>query len=135
MRNPDTAAPLDSRFRGTDIHHLSSNRAKGFCIDINTMPTDITREAAIVDAEILRKMDISQRAAMMFELSDNLHQIIEAGVRYRNPHWDDQAVKREVMRLVLGEHLFREVIEKISGIKQMSGVHHTPFHCILERTE
>jgi hypothetical protein len=84
---------------------------------MDTIPADTTRDAAIKEAEILRKMDISQRAAMMFELSDNLHQTVEAGVRYRNPCWDDQSVRREVMRLMLGEHLFREVMKSTQVTK------------------
>jgi hypothetical protein len=79
---------------------------------------DTTSDAMAKEFEVLRGMDVSQRAVITFDLSDNLRQIIEAGVRHRNPRWDDQAVKREVMRLMLGEHIFQEVFGHGSKVEQ-----------------
>jgi hypothetical protein len=56
----------------------------------------------------LRRLGISGRAAMTFELSDNLRQIVGDGVRHRHPDWDEDRVKREVLRIVLGDRLFNE---------------------------
>lgn len=56
----------------------------------------------------LRRLGISGRAAMTFELSDNLRQIVKDGVRHRHPDWDEAQVKREALRLVLGDRLFNE---------------------------
>ena len=58
--------------------------------------------------EGLRRMSISQRAAMTFELSDNLREIAKDGVRHRHPDWDETRVKQEVLRIVLGDRLFNE---------------------------
>jgi hypothetical protein len=75
----------------------------------NTIPADTTVDAAVKQIEILRRLNIAQRADMTFQLSDNLRQIVEAGVRQRHPDWDDRAVKRDVLRLTIGECLFREI--------------------------
>jgi len=45
---------------------------------------------------------------MTFELSDNLRRIVEDGVRYRHPEWDDEAVRLERIRLMLGDDLFEK---------------------------
>jgi hypothetical protein len=76
---------------------------------LNTISADTAVDAAIKQIEILRRLNTAQRADMTFQLSDNLRGIVEAGVRRRHPDWDEQAVKRGVLRLTIGEHLFREI--------------------------
>lgn len=75
---------------------------------MDTIPSDTTIEAAIKQFEILRKLDINARAEMTFQLSNNLRRIVEAGVRQRHPDYDDETVKRAVLRLMIGERLFRQ---------------------------
>ncbi|MDI9430899.1 MAG: hypothetical protein QM570_04180 [Planctomycetota bacterium] len=72
------------------------------------MRDDTTAEALAVQFRILRQMDGAGRAAMAFELSNNLRLLVEAGVRHRNPLWDDRAVEWEVIRLMIGDELFRK---------------------------
>lgn len=72
------------------------------------MRDDTTAEALAVQFRILRQMDGAGRAAMAFELSNNLRLLVEAGVRHRNPLWDDKAVEWEVIRLMIGDELFRK---------------------------
>jgi hypothetical protein len=81
------------------------------------MPADTTADAALKEIEILRSMDTARRAAMTFELSNNLRAVVEAGIRHRNPNWDDQTVKSETMRLMLGNRLFREVMKDKYGAR------------------
>ncbi len=69
---------------------------------------DTTFEAACRQNEVLRRIGIAGRAAMTFELSDNLRRIVADGVRDRHPDWDEQAVRLRVIRLTLGERLFNE---------------------------
>jgi len=76
---------------------------------MNAIPADTTVDAVVKQTEILRRIGISGRAKMTFELSENLHQTVEAGVMHRHPDWDEQAVRRAVVRLMIGERLFREV--------------------------
>jgi hypothetical protein len=73
---------------------------------------DTTADALAVQVRVLRRIGSAGRAAMMFELSDNLRSLVEAGVRHRHPHWDDRTVEREVVRLMLGDDLSRQVREK-----------------------
>jgi hypothetical protein len=70
---------------------------------------DTTIEAAAREYEILRKMDISQRAEMTFDLGDNLRQIIEAGVRFRHPDYNEQMLRMAVLRIFVGDDLFRQI--------------------------
>jgi hypothetical protein len=73
---------------------------------------DTTADALAVQIRALRRIGPGGRAAMMFELSDNLRSLVEAGVRHRHPRWDDRAVEREVTRLMIGDDLFRQACEK-----------------------
>jgi len=75
---------------------------------MNAIRTDTTSEAAYRQNEVLRRIGIAGRAAMTFELSDNLRRIVEDGVRHRHPDWDEQAIRLDAVRLTLGERLFEE---------------------------
>lgn len=79
---------------------------------VETIPGDTTKDAFLRQLEVLRGLDISARAAMTFELSDNLRQIVRDGVRHRHPDWDEAQVKREFLRIVLGDALFNEAFGK-----------------------
>ena len=48
-------------------------------------PSDTTLDAARREFEILRKLGPEVRAEMVFKLSDNLRDLVEAGIRHRNP--------------------------------------------------
>ncbi len=74
---------------------------------------DTTNEALREHIKGLRRLGLSGRAAMTFELSDNLRQIVKDGVRHRHPDWDETQVKREVLRIVLGGRLFNELPEEV----------------------
>jgi len=70
--------------------------------------SDTTDDALREHIRGLRRLGISGRAAMTFELSDSLRRIVRDGVRHRHPNWDEAQVKREVLRIVLGDRLFNE---------------------------
>ena len=46
---------------------------------------------------------------------DNLRELVAAGVRHRHPLWDERAVEREVIRLMIGDELFRRAYGKGSA--------------------
>ncbi len=79
---------------------------------IEGIPRDTRREAFLRQLEILRRIGIEGRAAMTFELSDNLRQIVKDGVRHHHPDWDEKQVKQEVLRIVLGDRLYKEAFGK-----------------------
>jgi hypothetical protein len=81
--------------------------------DKDIISGDTTLEAARVQYDILRRMDISDRADMTFQLCDNMRTFVEAGVRDRHPDYNDNKVHLAVMRLTLGKRLFREAFGDI----------------------
>jgi hypothetical protein len=76
------------------------------------MLDDTTSEALAVQLRILRRLSPADRLAVMFELSDNMRSLVAAGVRHRHPDWDDRTVEREVVRLMIGDALFRQACGK-----------------------
>jgi len=76
---------------------------------MDAIPADTTIEAARKQFEILRRLDAETRLKMAFELSDNLRSIVEAGVRLRHPQYDEQQINRQVIRLMIGEALFKQI--------------------------
>lgn len=76
------------------------------------MLDDTTADALAVQLQVLRRIGPAGRLAMMFELSDNLRSLVEAGVRHRHPSWDDRTVEQEVIRLMIGDDLFRQAYGK-----------------------
>jgi len=76
---------------------------------MDAIPSDTTIEAARKQFEILRRLGPEVRAKMAFELSDNLRSLVEAGVRLRHGDFDEQRVQQEVLRLMVGETLFRQM--------------------------
>jgi hypothetical protein len=79
---------------------------------MNLIPKDTTIDALRKQFEILERIGIEGRAEMTFQLSDNLRQIIEDGVRLRNPEYSESQVRREVLRITLGDDLYRKAYEK-----------------------
>ena len=72
---------------------------------MKTISSDTAIDAIVKQFEILRKLDTETRAQMTFQLSNNLHQIVEDGIRHRHPEFDERQVKQELLRLTIGEHL------------------------------
>jgi len=46
-------------------------------------------------------------------MSDNLRRIVEAGVRERHPDYNEQKIKQGVLRLMIGEALFKQIYPDI----------------------
>ena len=74
-----------------------------------TLPADTSKEAAEVQAEALRRMGLSGRAELTFQLCDNLRQITKAGIRHRHPDYTDQQITQAYLRLILEPELFQQV--------------------------
>ncbi len=79
---------------------------------MNTIPSDTSVAAAARQYKILRNLDISDRAKMTFELSNNVRRTVEAGVIHRHPEYNEDQVRRTVLRLMIGRRLFRKVFGK-----------------------
>ena len=46
---------------------------------------------------------------MVFDLNEGLRAMIEDGVRYRHPDYNQEQVRLAVVRMMLGERLFHHV--------------------------
>jgi hypothetical protein len=79
----------------------------------NILSPDTTLEAAQIQFSILRRIGIEGRARMAIELSDNLREIIESGLRRRHPEYSDKEVRLAAIRLTIGEQLFRQAYPDI----------------------
>ena len=80
---------------------------------MDAIPLDTTVEAARKEFEILRRLAPEVRLKMALELTDTLRSIVESGVRLRHPDYDEQRVKRQVLRVMIGETLFQQVCPHI----------------------
>ncbi len=72
------------------------------------IPSDTTADSFAMHIEALRKMDISDRAQMMFELSDNLRSIVESGIRRRHPDYSAEEIQRAALGLTIDRALFND---------------------------
>jgi len=80
---------------------------------MKAIPLDTTIEAARKEYEILRRLGPEVRAEMAFEMSDNLRDTVEAGVRLRRPDFDEEKVRLEVVRLMVGDKLYSQMLKAI----------------------
>ena len=74
------------------------------------IPSDTTLDAHRKQIEILRKMSPEKRALISLELSDNVRQIAMEGIREMHPEFTDTQVRRELLRRLVGDELFREIV-------------------------
>ena len=81
---------------------------------VEFVPADTTPEAAWVQLEAYRHMGGVRRLELAFELSDFLRGFVESGVRSRHPEYDQNQVKLAVIRLTVGDELFRKAFPGVS---------------------
>ena len=70
-------------------------------------PRDTSRAAHRAQLEVYRRMDSTERLALALQLSDDLRAVLADGVRIRHPEYDAESVRSAVLRLSLGDKLFR----------------------------
>jgi hypothetical protein len=71
---------------------------------------DTTAEDERLYFEMLRRLGPAGRFQLALDMNQRLRDAIAAGVRLRHPEYDDDQVQRAIVRLHLGEKLFREVL-------------------------
>ena len=77
-------------------------------MDNKTIPSDTAQDSAVKQFDVLKKIDINARAAMTFELSDNLRSILEAGIHLRHPNYCDDDIKLSALSLTVDKKLFKQ---------------------------
>ncbi len=68
---------------------------------------DTSPEAYRVQVEILRSRSDADRVLLAFSASDELRELVRAGIRDRHPEYAEIDVARALRRLWLGDALFR----------------------------
>ena len=71
------------------------------------IPADTSPEAYRVQTEALRRLGPTRRAAMTFELNEQMLARVAAGVRMRRPDYTDEQIRLATIRLRLGDTWFR----------------------------
>jgi hypothetical protein len=77
-------------------------------MNYSAIPRDTSREAFWVQVDVMRRLGIEGRAKLTFRLCDNLRRVLAEGVRHRHPGYTDDQVRLAVIRLRLGDALFRK---------------------------
>jgi len=77
---------------------------------MNAIPADTTVEAMRKQFEILRRLTPQKRALISFEISDNIRQIVIAGIKKLHPDFTDTQIKKELLRRTVGDELSRKII-------------------------
>ncbi len=67
-----------------------------------TSARDTTATAREAQLEVLRGMDGPARLRMALEMSEQVRQVTESGIRHRHPDWTDVRVQRELRALLIG---------------------------------
>lgn len=74
---------------------------------MSMLPLDTSLEAARVQHLVYRNMAPMNRLEMACRMSDEARELSAMGVRARHPEYTDRQVELAVIRLCLGEELFR----------------------------
>lgn len=71
------------------------------------IPADTTADAFRAQIEAIRRMSPAQRSEQVSRLNEHIRTLAAAGVRHRHPDYDEDQVRLAVIRLSLGDELFR----------------------------
>ena len=77
------------------------------------LPGDTTLEAARVQNAIYQRMPPEKRLALAFRMTASARALSAAGIRYRHPEYTDRQVTLALIRLTLGDELFRRVYPNV----------------------
>jgi hypothetical protein len=70
---------------------------------------DTSEEAARVQLAVFRRMRPEERLELAFQMTNELRGRLAEGVRQRHPEYSEDQVRLAVIRLTLGDDLFRTV--------------------------
>jgi len=77
-------------------------------MNVKVEPADTTPEAARIQVEIFHRMPPGRRLELACRMSNALREVVAAGVRSRHPEYNEEQVRLAVLRLTVGEELFRK---------------------------
>lgn len=70
---------------------------------------DTSIESARVQFSALKKLNPSQKLAMIFELSDNLREIKLAGLRLQHPSFNEKSLTKSFLKIILKKSIFEKI--------------------------
>ena len=73
------------------------------------LAADTTEEAARVQLAVFRRMTPERRVELALAMTADLRRRLAEGVRQRHPEYSEDQVRLAVIRLTLGDDLFRTV--------------------------
>jgi hypothetical protein len=71
------------------------------------LPADTTLDAIRVQHGVYRRMSPERRLRFAFQMTASARRQVTEGVRLRHPEYSDRQVELAVIRMLLGEELFR----------------------------
>jgi hypothetical protein len=77
------------------------------------VPADTTLNAARVYFDVLRRIGPKGRGTRTAELIEGIRAVTASGVRQRHPDYSEEQVRLAVVRLTLGERLFRRAFPRV----------------------
>ncbi len=73
------------------------------------IPEDTTLEAFRVQCNIFSRLTPGERLRRTFDLIDFAERLSAAGIRQRHPDYTDEQVRMALIRMRLGDELFKQV--------------------------
>ena len=71
-------------------------------------PADTSSQAFYVQCEVLRRLSAGQRLQRAFDLCDLADEFAVGGIRQRHPDYDSEKLRFALIRIRLGDELFRK---------------------------
>jgi hypothetical protein len=72
------------------------------------LPLDTSQQAHEVQSEIYRRMTPAERVRLMIEMCEEARAVSAAGIAARHPEYDSAQLRYALLRLILGDALFRK---------------------------
>ncbi len=71
-------------------------------------PLDTTLEADELQFKIIREMAPEKRLQLLFDFIESGCRLLEEGIRYRHPEYDEDKVRLASIRARIGDELFKK---------------------------
>lgn len=84
-----------------------THRVQAYSDDVRS--ADTSPEIHALQIGVYRSMSPQRRLAIAVEMSEEVFEIAAGGIRARHPDYDEHQVRWALLRLRLGDDLYREV--------------------------
>jgi hypothetical protein len=78
-----------------------------------SVATDTSSAARMAQMKVLRRLSGLERLELACRMSDDTRSVTLAGIRHRHPDWTDDALRRELLRRMLGAELSGAVLASL----------------------